>query len=137
DWQFSDFQIKPGDPIGSKVHGYQLVSWDDPPKINKTDLDFSTQDLLLDGTGGDKGFMFEVDGAEYKFTERLPTEIFVIDRLGDLAGGNYDVDKNNVDRLEREKYIKEVREKARASEDKEKDKKKPESGNREDFDRAP
>jgi hypothetical protein len=135
DWQFSDFQIKPGDPIGSKVREYPLVGWDDPPKIKKTELDFSTQDLLLDVTGGDKPFLFEVDGSEFKFTERLPTEIFVIDRLGDLAVRNDDFDKHNVDRVDRVKYITEVREHAKANEDKEKDKKttRPETGNREDF----
>jgi hypothetical protein len=140
DWQYSDFPTKPGDPIGRKVPDYPLVGWEDPPKIKKTELDFSTQDLLLDVTGGDKGFTFEVDGSEFKFTERLPTEIFVIDRLGDLTVRNDDFDKNNVDRADREKYIKDVRDKARGEDkDKEKEKKpgsKAESGNRDDFDRS-
>jgi hypothetical protein len=118
DWQYSDFRIRPGDPIGSKVREYQMVGWENPPKITKKEFDFSTQDLLLNVTGGDRPFVFDVDGAQVQFTERLPTEILVVDRLGDLAVRNDDFDKNNADRVDRVKYINEIRERAKANEDK-------------------
>jgi hypothetical protein len=136
DWQYWDFNsVKPGDPIGTRVRGeYPLVGWDDPPKIKKTDFDFTTNDLLLDVRGGDRPFTFEIDGSPITFTERLPTEIFIVDRLGDLAVRNDDFDKNNINRVEREKYIKEVRDKAKANEEKEPKKSgKAEAGTRDDF----
>jgi hypothetical protein len=129
DWQFYDFAVKPGDPIGARVREYQLIDWDD--KIKKTDYDFSTHELLLDVTGGDKPFVFEVDGVEFKYNEKLPAEIFVIDRLGDLAMRNEDFDKNNVDRVERETIIKKIREEVKSKDDK---KPKSESGTKDDFD---
>ena len=134
DWQYYDFTVKPGDPIGARVREYQLVNWDD--KIQKTEFDFSTHDLLLDVTGGDKPFVFEVDGVQFNYTEKLPTEIFVIDRLGDLAMRNEDFDKHNVDRVEREATIKKVREEAKSKDDKDKGKpgSKAESGTKDDFD---
>jgi hypothetical protein len=135
DWQYSDFKIRPGDPIGSKVREYQMVGWENPPKITKKEFDFSTQDLLLNVTGGDRPFVFDVDGAQVQFTERLPTEILVVDRLGDLAVRNDDFDKNNADRVDRVKYINEIKEKAKANEDKESKKAtgKAETGSKDDF----
>jgi hypothetical protein len=61
----------------------------------------------------------------------------VVDLLGDLAVRNDDFDKNNVDRMDRVKYISEVREKAKANDEKEKEGKKSaskaEAGSRDDF----
>jgi len=130
DWQLSDFFIKPGDPIGAEVPDYKMVDWDD--KQSKTRFDFSTQDLLLDVTGGDKSFTFNIDGRDVGFSEKLPAEIFVIDRLGELATRNEDFDKYNADRKEREAEIKRLRDAA----DKEPKKgaaNKPESGGAEAF----
>jgi hypothetical protein len=119
EWQFADFLIKPGDPIGSEVRDYPFVGFDDVQK--KIRFDFSTQDLLLDVAGGDKKFVFVVDGVEKTFNEPLPAEIFVIDRLGDLVNRNEDFDKHSAERKEREAQILALRK------DAEKESKKPSS----------
>lgn len=130
DWQFSDFYIKPGDPIGGEVRDYPLVDWKD--KVKKKPFDFSTQDLLLDVTGGSKSFTFVVDGKDITYNEPLPAEIFVVDRLGDLATRNEDFDKNNSDRKERESEIARLRKEAKEKEDLAK--KGKSEGDREGFD---
>ncbi len=134
DWQFSDFIIKPGDPIGGEVKEYPFVTWDD--RTQKKLMDFSTREILLDVSGGKKVYTFVVDGREQMYTEPLPAEIFVIDRLGDLATRNQDFDFNSADRKEREAYIKDLRERAKENDDKESSKKatsKTETGGKDDF----
>jgi hypothetical protein len=133
EWQFSDFIIKPGDPIGSEVRDYPLVDFDDVlKKIPR--FDFSTQDLLLDVTGGDKKFVFVVDGVEKTFNEPLPAEIFVIDRLGDLVTRNEDFDRHNAERKEREAQILALRKDATTESKKGSGKPGSEAGSSEGFD---
>jgi hypothetical protein len=78
-----------------------------------------------------------VDGVSY--TEPLPTEVFVVDRLGELASYNEVYGKNNVDRKDRVEFIATA---MKTAVDPDKERKKgesaPESNNLDDFgDRVP
>lgn len=104
DWQMADFTIKPGDPIGNPKQ-QDFVGWDN--RRMKRDFDFTTHDLLLDVTGGDRRFSFQLPGenSERSFNEAMPCRVFVVDRLGDLASRNEDIDKHDGIRVEREEYL--------------------------------
>lgn len=136
DWQFAEFLIRPGEPIGGEVREYPLVDWEE--HVKKTRLDFSTQDLLLNVSGGNKVYTFVIDGKENQFNEPLPAEIFVVDRMGELATRSQDFDLNYAERKTREAYITDLK-KTATEQDKETSKKpgKPESGTKDDFDKPP
>ena len=77
---------------------------------------------------------FLIDGAEVTITESLPTEIFVVDRLGDLLTRNQDFDKYNAERKDRETQIKTLREDAEKETTKKSGTPKTETGGSEGFD---
>ncbi len=116
DWSVNNFPVKPGDPIGLKVKEYTMVNWDG--QAEKKEFDFATDELLIDVSGGQKQFMFTVDGKESVYNETLPAEILVVDRLGDLATRNEDLDKNDRVRKDREKYLEDLKKSATVPEKK-------------------
>ncbi len=133
----AEFTIKPGDPIGNpKQQDY--VDWEN--RKLKRDFDFATHDLLLDVTGGNKPFSFqlEAENSETSFNENMPCRVFVVDRLGDLASRNEDIDKHDGIRVEREEYLQELLAGAEKLDRKTAatEKKTVEKGGSEDFDDA-
>ena len=98
EWQLESFTVRPGDTIGKKTDHF-VVSFDNPPEKRKTEVDFGTDDVVLDVMGGSRQFV--VDKATY--TENIPADVLVVDRFGELASHNEIIEKNNSARKDRKK----------------------------------
>ncbi|MBI3468993.1 MAG: hypothetical protein HY000_38815, partial [Planctomycetes bacterium] len=104
EWQLESFTARAGDTIGKMVSNHMMVTFDNIPEKKKTEVDFSTDELVLDVTGSSKSF--NVDGTN--FIESSPADVLVVDKLGELVSYNELAGKNNPARKEREKLYKDL-----------------------------
>jgi hypothetical protein len=130
DWALASFSVKPGDTIGAPKRDVDMVDWNE--NKTKRSVDFSTDDLLVDITGGDRVFSVERDGRMVPYGEDLPAEVLIVDRYGDLVSRNEEADRIDVNRKTRADIYNELVGSAKKKDDK-KEKGKPETGKKEDF----